>query len=90
MAVIDFTLNGQAQKVDVPPEMPLLWVLRDVLNLDVAHTAQPAARRTESVMKQIWKIFSDISSSDGNVASQKSGLPKRTMSIGTILPRRRT
>ncbi len=33
MAVINFTLNGQAQTVDVPPEMPLLWVLRDVLNL---------------------------------------------------------
>lgn len=33
MAVINFTLNGQAQTVDVPSEMPLLWVLRDVLNL---------------------------------------------------------
>jgi isoquinoline 1-oxidoreductase alpha subunit len=33
MAVINFTLNGQAQTVDVQPEMPLLWVLRDVLNL---------------------------------------------------------
>ncbi len=33
MAVINFTLNGNAQTVDVPPEMPLLWVLRDVLNL---------------------------------------------------------
>jgi isoquinoline 1-oxidoreductase alpha subunit len=30
-----FTLNvnGKAQTVDVPGEMPLLWVLRDVLNL---------------------------------------------------------
>lgn len=28
---IDFTLNGQARSVDVPAEMPLLWVLRDVL-----------------------------------------------------------
>jgi aerobic-type carbon monoxide dehydrogenase small subunit (CoxS/CutS family) len=33
MATISFTLNGQAQTVDVPAEMPLLWVLRDVLNL---------------------------------------------------------
>jgi isoquinoline 1-oxidoreductase alpha subunit len=33
MAVINFTLNGQARTVDVPSEMPLLWVLRDVLNL---------------------------------------------------------
>ena len=26
-------INGQARTVDVPPDMPLLWVLRDVLNL---------------------------------------------------------
>ena len=28
-----FTLNGAAVEVEVPPEMPLLWVLRDVLHL---------------------------------------------------------
>ncbi len=27
------TVNGHATTVDVPPDMPLLWVLRDVLNL---------------------------------------------------------
>jgi len=31
--VITFTLNGRQTEVDVPPEMPLLWVLRDVLQL---------------------------------------------------------
>jgi isoquinoline 1-oxidoreductase alpha subunit len=30
---ISFTLNGKSQSVDVNPEMPLLWVLRDTLNL---------------------------------------------------------
>jgi aerobic-type carbon monoxide dehydrogenase small subunit (CoxS/CutS family) len=30
---IEFTLNGRATSVDVEPEMPLLWVLRDKLNL---------------------------------------------------------
>lgn len=30
---IDFTVNGQAQSVDVAAEMPLLWVLRDRLGL---------------------------------------------------------
>jgi isoquinoline 1-oxidoreductase alpha subunit len=30
---IAFTLNGSSQTVDAPPEMPLLWVLRDVLDL---------------------------------------------------------
>jgi isoquinoline 1-oxidoreductase alpha subunit len=30
---ITFTLNGRAQTVDVSPDMPLLWVLRDTLNM---------------------------------------------------------
>jgi isoquinoline 1-oxidoreductase alpha subunit len=30
---IRFTLNGKPQAVDVSPDMPLLWVLRDTLNL---------------------------------------------------------
>jgi isoquinoline 1-oxidoreductase alpha subunit len=29
----DLNVNGKAVSVDVPAEMPLLWVLRDVLNL---------------------------------------------------------
>ncbi|MEP7352709.1 MAG: (2Fe-2S)-binding protein [Acidobacteriota bacterium] len=33
MAAIRFTLNGKAQTVDVVPQMPLLWVLRDTLGL---------------------------------------------------------
>lgn len=28
-----WTVNGQRRSVDVPDEMPLLWVLRDILNL---------------------------------------------------------
>ena len=30
---ITFTLNGESQSVEVDPQMPLLWVLRDTLNL---------------------------------------------------------
>jgi isoquinoline 1-oxidoreductase alpha subunit len=30
---VDFTLNGKATTVDAPAEMPLLWVLRDLLDL---------------------------------------------------------
>jgi aerobic-type carbon monoxide dehydrogenase small subunit (CoxS/CutS family) len=33
MAAISFTLNGRGQTVDVAPQMPLLWVLRDKLHL---------------------------------------------------------
>ena len=33
MASIKFILNGKSQTVDVPPHMPLLWVLRDTLGM---------------------------------------------------------
>src|SRR5207253_806339 len=32
-AMISFTVNGKQRQVDVPREMPLLWVLRESLNL---------------------------------------------------------
>ena len=31
--MIQLTINGQSRQVDVDPDMPLLWVLRDVLNM---------------------------------------------------------
>ena len=31
--MISFTVNGKPRQVDVPPEMPLLWVLRESLSL---------------------------------------------------------
>jgi isoquinoline 1-oxidoreductase alpha subunit len=31
--IVSFRLNGQSKTVDVPAEMPLLWVLRDILDL---------------------------------------------------------
>lgn len=30
---IELNINGKAQSLDVEPEMPLLWALRDVLNM---------------------------------------------------------
>ncbi len=33
MAEITFKVNGSERKVSVPPDMPLLWVLRDTLRL---------------------------------------------------------
>lgn len=33
MAEITVTINGERRDVDVSPEMPILWVLRDVLGL---------------------------------------------------------
>lgn len=36
---IRFTVNGKRRKVDVEPDMPLLWVLRDELGLNGAKFA---------------------------------------------------
>jgi isoquinoline 1-oxidoreductase alpha subunit len=33
MFMVTLTVNGERREVEVPPEMPLLWVLRDVLGL---------------------------------------------------------
>ena len=33
MTMATLRINGQAHQVDVPPDMPLLWVLRDVLDM---------------------------------------------------------
>lgn len=33
MAVFDLLVNGERKTVDVPPDMPLLWVIRDHLEL---------------------------------------------------------
>ena len=33
MAAVKFTLNGKSQTVDVVPQMPLLWVLRDTMGM---------------------------------------------------------
>lgn len=31
--IVEFTVNGTPQRVDVPQDMPLLWVLRDIVEL---------------------------------------------------------
>lgn len=34
--MIAVTINGTPRTVDAPPDMPILWVLRDVLDLKCA------------------------------------------------------
>jgi len=33
MAIIKLTINGNEQSIDVDPQMPLLWAIRDVVGL---------------------------------------------------------
>ena len=67
MANITFTLNGTSRTVDVAPEMPLLWVLRDVVGLTgtkfgcgmalcgacTVHIDGQAVRSCSTVMKSV-------------------------------------
>ena len=32
--MVTLRINGKSQTLDVPPEMPLLWVLRDLLGMN--------------------------------------------------------
>lgn len=46
---IAFTLNGQARSVDIEPDTPLLWVLRDTLGLTGAvATGPPGVAREQT------------------------------------------
>ena len=37
--MITITVNGARHDVDVPPDMPLLWVIRDELGLSISFQA---------------------------------------------------
>ena len=43
MAVYNLTINGKKQQVDVDPDTPMLWVLRDHIN-SVSYTQSPSPR----------------------------------------------
>ena len=43
MASINLSVNGKQFSADVDPAMPLLWALRDVLNLTVRFSMSHAA-----------------------------------------------
>ena len=48
--MITLTINGEPRDVDVPAEMPLLWVLRDVLALTGNPIAVGAAVAYDAVV----------------------------------------
>jgi len=55
--MITLTINGKQQRYDGDPEMPLLWVLRDELNLKGAKFVRPfwpTRSRTHTLPAAAW------------------------------------
>jgi len=85
-----FAVNGKSQSVDVPGEMPLLWVLRDVLKLKGtkfgcgvgqcgACTVVIGGRAVRSCQTPVSTVSSEVKtieslSSDGSHPLQKAWL----------------
>jgi isoquinoline 1-oxidoreductase alpha subunit len=70
------TINGQQHTVDVPAEMPLLWVLRDVLGMKGtkfgcgigacgACTVQIGGKAVRSCQTQISAVTADVKTIEG-------------------------
>ena len=70
------TVNGQSHEVDVEPEMPLLWVLRDVLHIHGpkygcgaglcgACTVVIDGEATRSCVTAVGDVASDVRTIDG-------------------------
>src|SRR6476660_3035121 len=70
------TVNGKAHTVDVPGEMPLLWVLRDVLNIKGpkfgcgigacgACTVQLAGKPVRACQTQISTVTAEVKTIEG-------------------------
>jgi isoquinoline 1-oxidoreductase alpha subunit len=70
------TVNGQSKTVDVPADMPLLWVLRDVLNMKGtkfgcgigacgACTVQIGGQVRRACQTQISQVTADVKTIEG-------------------------
>src|SRR5688500_12210103 len=86
------TVNGKSQTVDVPADMPLLWVLRDVLNLKGtkfgcgigacgACTVMVGGRAIRSCQTQISTVRADVKTIEGLSPDGSHPLQKAWMEL---------
>ena len=86
------TVNGKSQTVDVPAEMPLLWVLRDVLKMKGtkfgcgigacgACTVHMGGRAVRACQTQISRVNADIKTIEGLSADGSHPLQKAWMEV---------
>jgi len=76
--MISFRLNGQSVEIEVPPDMPLLWVLRDKLGLTGTKygcgIAQCGACTVQLNGKAIRSCVVPVSAADGSSVRTVEGL----------------
>jgi aerobic-type carbon monoxide dehydrogenase small subunit (CoxS/CutS family) len=86
------TINGTSQTVDVPADMPLLWVLRDVLNMKGtkygcgigacgACTVVLGNRAVRSCQTQISSVNSEVRTIEGLSTDGSHPLQKAWMEV---------
>jgi aerobic-type carbon monoxide dehydrogenase small subunit (CoxS/CutS family) len=86
------TVNGKSQTVDVPGEMPLLWVLRDVLNMKGtkfgcgigacgACTVHVGGRAVRGCMTQISNVNAEVRTIEGLSADGSHPLQRAWMEL---------
>lgn len=86
------TVNGKSHTVDVPAEMPLLWVLRDVLNIKGpkfgcgigacgACTVHVAGKAVRGCQTQISTVKSEVKTIEGLSADGSHPLQKAWLEI---------
>ena len=86
------TVNGQTKTVDVPADMPLLWVLRDVLNMKGtkfgcgigqcgACTVQIGGQPRRACQTQISAVKADVTTIEGLSADGSHPLQKAWLAL---------
>jgi len=73
------TVNGQDHEVDAPPDMPLLWVLRDLLGLTGTKfgcgLAQCGACTVHLDGQPLRACITPVAAADGKTVTTIEGLP---------------